>query len=193
MTGLIAIDESGDLGSAGSDYFAMASIVTSASRNLKKASSQIPLGKIEYKFFNTFPDKIHRILNQVCDSEVSINYIVTCKNNPIGHTFVYGNDLYRRTLADLVDSSMSDLQVRDVSIIVDGSRFISNDDLRKTCSSLANKYGKNLKKCYKGISQNEPCLKLADYVVGAIRMRYEHGDDTFLRDIEDKITIARRY
>ena len=147
MTGLIVIDESGDLGSAGSRFFAMAAIVTSASRSLKQASSQLPVGKTEYKFFNTFPDKIHSILRHVDRSESSICYVVTCKNDPIDHTFIYGNELYRRSLTDLIDSSMSVLRVRDVSVVVDGSRFISNEMLREICSDLARKHGKNLKRC----------------------------------------------
>jgi len=134
-----------------------------------------------------------QLLKSITNSNSTINYVVTYKNHPIDNIFVYGNELYKRVLSDLIDSSLSVLQVKDVNIIIDGNRFISNEELRIICDSLALKHGKNLKKCYKGVSQNEPCLKLADYVVGSIRMKFEHNDERFYKDISEKITIARRY
>ena len=52
MTGLIVIDESGDLGSAGSTYFTICSIVSPSSRVLLPAARLLPKGNLEKKFYN---------------------------------------------------------------------------------------------------------------------------------------------
>ena len=49
MTGLIVIDESGDLGSKGTTYFAMAAIVMIRPRHLKPAYKLIHKGSFEQK------------------------------------------------------------------------------------------------------------------------------------------------
>ena len=50
MTGLIAIDESGDLGSSGIRYFTMVAIVMFRTRHLKKAADVIPNKGYELKW-----------------------------------------------------------------------------------------------------------------------------------------------
>ena len=42
MTGLIVVDESGDLGSAGSEYFAMAALILMRPRHLKSVLGVFP-------------------------------------------------------------------------------------------------------------------------------------------------------
>jgi len=49
MTGLIAIDESGDLDPHGAEIFSMAAIVMLHPRDLKKAADAIPSDRIEHK------------------------------------------------------------------------------------------------------------------------------------------------
>ena len=77
--------------------------------------------------------------------------------------------------------------------MVDGGRYIQQNELRTMCEQLCQSNGKNLKKCFKGISQNEPCLRLADYVAGAIRYSYEQEADDYKSIIAEKASIARRY
>ena len=50
MTGLIAIDESGYLGSSGTRYFTMVAIVMFRTRHLKKAADVIPNKCYEVKW-----------------------------------------------------------------------------------------------------------------------------------------------
>ena len=56
MTGLIVIGESGDLGSQGSTYFAIAALVILRPRHLKVASKLLPNDGREHKWINTDPD-----------------------------------------------------------------------------------------------------------------------------------------
>ncbi len=193
MTGLIAIDESGDLGSAGSKYFTISSIVSPSSRQLLPTSRLLPDGKSEKKFHNSNDSDIIRILDSLSSLPIHISYIVTEKNNPDNNIFLYGTDLYKRALTDLIDISLQQLRFKDVNIVVDGSRYIQQNELRNICLELCDSYSKNLKKCYKGVSQNEPCLKLVDYVAGSIRTNFEQNDNTYYSRIQSKISVARRY
>ncbi len=60
-------------------------------------------------------------------------------------------------------------------------------------SGISLTHGKNLKKCYKGISQNEPCIRIVDFVAGSIQSNFEHGNNQYKPIIETKVSVARRY
>ena len=83
MTGLIAIDEAGDLGSAGTRYFTMAAIVLFRSRNLKKAAVSIPNDGIEHKWNNSTPERRLNVLKSMADQKFKIVYVVVDKNTVI--------------------------------------------------------------------------------------------------------------
>lgn len=118
---------------------------------------------------------------------------MTEKNNPLDNVFIYGVELYKRNLRALIDSSLEQTAGKDINIIVDGSRYIQQKELHDMCKELCEYHDKNLKKCYKGVSQNEPCLRLADYVVGSIRCNYEQSEDKYKAIIDKRISMARRY
>ena len=71
MTGLIAIDESGDLGPSGSRYFCIAAMVLLRSRDLKKASRLLS-NDYESKWYNSSSEKRVRILQAMLDFKVKI-------------------------------------------------------------------------------------------------------------------------
>jgi hypothetical protein len=193
MTGLIVIDESGDLGSAGSTYFTICSIVSPSSRVLLPAARLLPKGNLEKKFYTSSEQEIIPILNLLSTLPIDITFVSTEKNHPADGVFIYGNELYHRSLRDLLDQSLKQMASKDVHIIVDGNRYIKQIELRSMCEELCRKYGKNLKKCYKGISQNEPCLRIVDYVAGSIRFSFEQDNDKYRSIIENKVSVARRY
>ncbi len=97
MTGLIAIDESGDLGSHGTKYFVIAAIVVFRSRDLKKAASLLPKS-FESKWYNTTPDQRRTILSELSASKFKVVYTVVEKNNPANNKHMYGNELYKAVL-----------------------------------------------------------------------------------------------
>lgn len=193
MTGLIIVDESGDLGSSGSRFFTICSIIAPSQRVLLPAVRALPKSYLEKKFYNSTDAEIVSVLDSLSDIPINVSFVTTEKNCPSDNVYVYGKDLYIRALRDLLDQSLERLKGQDVHIIVDGSRFVTQADLRKMCEELCFGHGKNLKKCYKGISQNEPCLRIVDYVAGAVRYGYEQNDDRYRSIIKDKISIARRY
>ena len=83
MTGLIVIDESGDLGSKGSTYFAIAALVMLRPRHLKVASKLLPNDGREHKWVNTDPDDRRELLSTMSGCEFRAVYAVINKNNPI--------------------------------------------------------------------------------------------------------------
>ena len=75
MTGLIVIDESGDLGSSGSKYFTIASIISPSSRELIQASRLLPTSSKEKKFYNSTESEIIPILESIADTHAKISYV----------------------------------------------------------------------------------------------------------------------
>ena len=71
MTGLIAIDESGDLGSSGTRYFTMAAIIMFRTRYLKRAADAINKG-YEVKWNNSDNHAREMVLNALSDLNLNL-------------------------------------------------------------------------------------------------------------------------
>ena len=191
MTGLIAIDESGDLGSSGSRYFCIAAMIMLRSRDLKKASSLLSRDH-EYKWYNTTPEKRMMILQAMLDSKVKIVYTVVDKNHPDNNHPVYGNVLYTDILRMVISDAMGVLPCKDANVILDANGFISIDCFRKMVSEEAEKHSINLVKVDKVHSDQNKCIQLVDYVAGAARAKYESSDNT-IDVLVRKVSVARRH
>jgi len=87
LTGVIAIDESGDLGPDGSRYFAMTVIMIRRARDLKKSYDCLMRDAKGHRFYDT-KDNVSsvKVLEAVASSDVRIIYEVVDKNseNPNG-------------------------------------------------------------------------------------------------------------
>ena len=95
MTGVIAIDEAGDLGPAGTRYYSMVAIVIFRPRDLKKASKLLPKD-VERKWHNTLPVFREQILKTMSDLKFDVVYTTIDKNYPDNHHPIYGNELYEK-------------------------------------------------------------------------------------------------
>lgn len=102
MTGLIAIDESGNLGPAGTRIFSMAAIIMLRPRGLKTASKYFPNDRIEHKWNNTLPSKRRELLTVMSSLKFNAVYCAIDKNHPNNNHPVYGNDLYEIVLRQVV-------------------------------------------------------------------------------------------
>ena len=192
LTGLIVIDESGDLGSNGSRFFSMAALVMFRSRYLKNASKMIPNDEEEHKWSNTEPEKRKALFEVMNQCNFDAVYSAVEKRNPKSKNAVYGNRLYENTLRQVLSDAISILPCKDFNIIVDRSSFIPIDKLRKIASEEAVSHGANLIKCEKVTSSQNKCIQLVDFVAGASRAKYEENDDT-IDILKNKVSIARRY
>ena len=190
MTGLIAIDESGDLGSSGSRYFCIAAIVMLRTRDLKKASSLLAKD-CEGKWYNTFPEKRIGIMEALAESNLKVVYAAVDKNHPGDNHPVYGNELYEKVLKQVISDAMSILPCRDVNVFLDSSGFVSIDRFRKIVLEQSVIHDVNPIKIDKVHSEQNKCIQLVDYVAGASRAKYERSDDT-LDIMLEKVSVARR-
>lgn len=190
MTGLIAIDESGDLGSHGTRFFAIAAIVMLRPRDLKKAANLLP-SDTERKWHNSIPQIREEILTAMSSLRFTAAYTVVDKNNPSDHHPVYGNELYEKTLRLVLSDAMEVLPYKDVNVLLDGSGFIKLERFRKIVSEEAAIHAVNPKKVHKVSSNQNKCIQLADFVVGAARAKYEYADST-IETLVEKVSVARR-
>ena len=190
MTGLIAIDESGDLGSHGTRFFAIAAIIMLRPRDLKKAANLLP-SDTERKWHNSIPQIREEILTAMSSLRFTAAYTVVDKNNPSDHHPVYGNELYEKTLRQVLSDAMEVLPCKDVNVLLDGSGFIKLERFRKIVSEEAAIHSVNPKKVHKVSSNQNKCIQLADFVVGAARAKYEYADFT-IETLVEKVSVARR-
>ena len=108
MTGLIVVDESGDLGSNGSRFFSMAALVMFRSRYLKNASKMIPNDEEEHKWSNTEPEKRKALFEVMNQCNFDAVYSVVEKRNPKSKNAVYGNtELPNPTLSNANDDGIT--------------------------------------------------------------------------------------
>jgi hypothetical protein len=191
MTGLIAIDESGDLGSSGTRYFTMAAIIMLRPRNLKKAADMIPNRGYEVKWNNSDSLTRTKIISALSNLNFKIVYYTVDKNHPEDNRPVYGNELYVRILRQVVRDSLEVLPCRDVILFLDSCTFTSVDMLRKIVREEAEIANKNPVKVNKVPSQQNKCIQLVDFIAGAARANLEYSDRT-LEILSEKVSFARR-
>ncbi len=191
MTGLIVIDESGDLGSSGSRYFAMAALITFRARHLKSAHKLLPKD-YERKWYDSTPEERNEILDAMATCPFEATTCAIDKNDPGFERRIYGNELYAFMLRQILKDAISVRPCNDLNVYVDGSRFITEADVRGMILEEASLAGANVLDCGKKISSQMPCLQLVDYIAGGTRTMYEDGDRSLLK-LNGKISIARRY
>ncbi len=192
MTGLIAIDEAGDLGSAGTRFFSMAAIIMFRSRDFKKAASSIPDDNIEHKWNNSTPERRAKVLRSMCDHRFRVAYVVVDKKQSKGHVPVYGNELYRMVLRQVISDAMECLPCKGVDVFLDRCSFLTSDNYRRIVYDEAERHDINPMRVNMISSSDSRCIQLADFVAGACRSKSEYGDDS-LDILGEKVSYARSY
>ncbi len=191
MTWLIAIDESGDLGTD-SRYFTMAAVINGRVKNLDPVFRSLPKGRNEPKFSNSGKEEICSVLNSLADTNSAIVTLTADKQDDTSEYHrVYGNSLYLMMLQDLIDDCFRLVGAHDTTVFLDRSSFVSMSQLTGICRKYSANYDTNVRRCVKAPSYQNRYVQIADFVAGAVQKRYEHDDDTYFRIIEKK-SVARR-
>ena len=190
MTGLIVIDESGDLGSSGTKYFSVAALIVLRPRYLKKAADLLPNHE-EHKWHNSTPSFRKEILSAMSDLDFRLVYTVVDKNNPLDHHPIYGNRLYETVLRQVISDAMDVLPCRDTNVFLDSCSFVSISRFREIVKEEAAKHNVNIKLIAKIQSQQNKCVQLVDFIVGGCKAYCEFGDGT-INVIGSKVSVARR-
>lgn len=163
----------------------MAAIITRRVKAFRKAYKAAPTSNgPEVKFYNAKPKERVDVLEEVAKADGAIiTYICIDKRNPRAPP-ERGNELYKNVLRNLMEDSMRVCPTKDIRIYVDGSRFIENNHLKQMAMDISVDVGRNVKDCKK--VSNDRCTRIADYVVGAIRMKYENGNSELFEIIKEK-------
>ena len=186
------MDESGDLGSAGSEYFAMAALILMRPRHLKSVLGVFPKDGYEHKWSNSTSTERIRVFEEIKRCQFRTVTSVINKNNPYSKRHLYGNDLYCWMLRQVITDAISVRMCNDVNVYIDRCRFIKENDLHSMIKQIASDLGANVLDCGKRDSHQTPCLQVVDFIAGATRAKHE-GNDSTLSLIDEKISIARRY
>lgn len=191
MTGLIAIDESGDLGPSGTEYFTIAALVMFRPRSLKKAANTIPKRDYEVKWNNSCDQTRRMVFEAMSELPFTVVHSTVNKNHPLNHRPIYGNELYETMLRQVIIDSFEVLPCKDVNVYLDSCPFINLEKFRGIVFEESKACNVNPKKVNKISSQESKCIQLVDFIAGAARSESEYSDET-LKIIQDKISIARR-
>jgi len=186
---IIAIDESGDLGENGSEFFVMTAVISKRPRHLSKAYKAIPVGNgPEIKFYDSTHKERLNVLTEIAAADVQIVCVCIHKTKR-DEPHRTGNELYRHTLEEVIRCAMEASSVRDIDILVDENGFIKSVELKEIGRSLSKSLGKNLKRCDK-VSSNK-CVRIADFIAGSIWAKYERENSEYFDIIKGKISLAR--
>lgn len=186
-------DESGDLGSAGTKYFINCAIVSPSYNILRPVTKLVKNKFFEKKYHNSSEQEKICVLKSLSELPIKIIYVYTEKNNPDDHVYMYGKELYKRTLFDLLSLSIGEITESVVNVVIDETTYITQKELRLSTENICKTHSKILKVCRKGISQNEPCIRIADFVAGSIGTKYEKNDNHYFDIVKEKVVVARKY
>lgn len=191
MTAIIVIDEAGDLGHAGSKNLTMTAVVSESTRNLRPLLKFVKSSNGEKKFSKCNDGERIQVSEAISIAELKVVFYNINKNK-ISRKKLFGSKLYRLALTELIERSLEELEHVDVHIIVDSSYFIRQEEFETMCDELCYKHGKHLMKCYKGISQNDSCIRIADFAAGMVWRYYEYSDKAYYTIIEKRVIDARK-
>ena len=119
-------------------------------------------------------------------------YTVVEKNKPLNHNPLYGNELYRTILEQVLIDAMEIVPCKDFNVLLDRNRFITNDELRAMVRREAKEFNINPMKIDMVSSEQNRCIQLVDFIAGASRAKYENGDDA-IELISRNVSLARRH
>ena len=185
MTGIIAIDESGDLGKNGTRFFVISAIITNRSRSLLLTSKLINNNCFEMKYTNSDDKTRKLILKSISESKITVTYIVVDKYDFNSKYYnKYGKELYKAVLFDLVSSISKVSPISSANLMLDRNSAISKDELKNMIDIAMDI---NITKCEKYNSSSSKCIQIADFIAGAIWHMYERNERANFSIIEKSI------
>ena len=192
----IFIDESGDLGRFGTNYFTIAGLVVdepislrriikkARQRKLKKKIKELP----ELKANKT--NKVIRkyILSKVASSECQIFAIAVDKSMIMPRLYEVKDRLYNYICGILVNEIVSNYDL--VHIIIDKKHtntLIRENFNHYLIKKIKSRHNRIIIDISHRDSQSTPELQVVDFVAWAINRKFNTGDDEYYRIIENKI------
>ena len=196
----VFIDESGDLGRYGTNYFTIACVVVDDPKYLERIMKKLRQRKLK-KLLKKLPEikannsnRVIReyVLEKISKTSCEIFAIVVDKSKIMPHLFEVKDRLYNflcRILLTEIENAET------IHIVID--RKHTNTLIRENF----NQYIENILKHRKSVkkitikhlpSYSSQPLQVVDFVAWSINRKFNHGDDFYYRIIEDKIRNKNR-
>jgi len=197
----VYIDESGDLGRFGSNYFTIAGVVVknpiilkriikkARHRKLKKKIKELP----ELKANKTNRVVREYILKKVAKSDLTIFAIVVDKSKIFNHLYDVKDRLYNFICGILINEIAR--EGTDICVVIDKKHtntLIRENFNHYISKKITGRYPHIRLEIKHRDSQATPELQVVDFVAWAINRRYNSGDDSYYRIIEGKIVNRGR-
>ena len=195
MINYVFIDESGDLGRYGTDYFVVACVVVSEPKHLGRIMKKLrqkklkkPLKKLSEIKANNSNRKIREfVLKKIAESDCEIYAIVVDKARVMPKLYEVKDRLYNFLCRILLD------EIKPAGkMIITIDKKHTNTLIRENFNNYVRNDLKNRNKA-KDIeinhlpSESSQTLQVVDFVAWAIARKYNHGDPFYHNLIEHKI------
>ena len=201
-TKYVFIDESGDLGRRGTDYFIMAMIIIDEERPLKKIVKDVRKRKLKKKRRDVKELKANKssdavrgyVLRRISEIDCEIYVIVVEKSKIMSHFYDIKNRFYNFVSRILLTEGKLNGEI--ISIIID--KKYTNSMLRNNFNRYIKrevgqrKIGVKIKDIIHGNSEAHAGLQCVDFVAWAVSRKFNYHDDRFYKIIESKIRNRRR-
>lgn len=188
------IDESGDLGENGTEYFIITGILTENENKLEKIIKNMRRNKFkkklseinELKGTSCSPDIIKYLIKKLNKTDTKIYCIVINKNKyqlNIDKNYLY--DYFSGLLAEQIDVNF------DLTIRIDRSKAKSEHmrNFNKYFEKRLNTDKKYDVKIFRSYSHGWNCLQIVDIIAWSFFQKFERKNPEFVDLIESKIKI----
>ncbi len=200
-TKYVFIDESGDLGMKGSDYFIMAMIVIDDEQPLEKIVKRTRQRKLRKKNrkvkelkANNNRDEVRKyVLSKLADLDCQIYAIVVKKAKILSRFYDIPNIFYNYVSRILITEG--DVNNTELHIIIDkkyNNSILRNNFNGYVVREVESRKGVRVKEIIHGDSEAHAGLQCVDFVAWAISRKFNYDEDRFYKIIEPKILNRRR-
>lgn len=197
----IFIDESGDLGKAGSKYFSIVALSTQAVADLERVIKRVRRRKLTKKLkalseikANNSDDYIRRfVLGRIAQLDCSISVVAIPKTKVREDLFLHKERLYNYLCGILFEHIT--LNVETVSIIIDrksNNRLLREDFNQHILRKIRERSGTIRVSIQHLESHASHALQAVDFVAWAMNRRFSLDDPQFYDIIKTKIANSGR-
>jgi hypothetical protein len=197
----VFVDESGDLGKHGSNFFVIACLSTTnvkplgriikkiRQRRLKKKLRELP----EIKANSSTPKIRKEILRKVAACDCKIDIIVIDKKQIKEYLYEAKSKLYNYLFGLLIEDM--DLQKSHLEIIIDkkDSNYLIREDLNQYIyKKIAYNHSCNHINIKHEASHNNQALQIVDFIAWAVYRKFSYKDETYYKIINQKIGTLKQ-
>ncbi|MCX6800630.1 MAG: DUF3800 domain-containing protein [Candidatus Diapherotrites archaeon] len=201
ITTYIFVDESGDLGKHGSNYFVIACLSTGDPRPIERIVKKVRERRLKRKMREITELKANSsnqeiridVLKRLVKCECKIDLIIIDKKQVTEQLYGAKNKLYNYVFGVLVEEM--DFQKLKIEIVID--KKDSNRLLREDLDQYIYKKIKETHLCENVKITHMPsyankALQIVDFVAWAAHRKYSFNDDLYYKIIEPKIGTLKR-